>query len=76
MRQIAKYLLPKICVSNAKTVVVIGMLRHSLRREVIFSKQHFIAPALDLMACLPSRQMREAIKALNPRREQESDAKT
>ena len=27
------------------------MLRHSLRREVIFSKQHFIAPALDLMPC-------------------------
>ena len=27
------------------------MLRHSLRREVIFSLQHFIAPALDLMPC-------------------------
>ena len=35
-----------------------------------FSLQHFIAPALDLMACLPSQQRREAIKVLNPRREQ------
>ena len=47
------------------------MLRHSLGGAVIlFSFQHFIAPALDLMHCLPSQQRREAIKALNLRREQ------
>ena len=27
--------------------------------------QHFIVPAFHLMSCLPSRQKREAIKALN-----------
>ena len=38
------------------------MLRHSLGGAVIFnSLQHFIAPALDLMTCLPSRQRRKAI---------------
>ena len=43
-----------------------GMLRHSLGGAVIlFSLQHFIAPALGLLPCLPSRQNREAIKALN-----------
>ena len=43
-----------------------GMLRQSLRGAVIFvSLQHFIAPALDLMPGLLSRQRREAIKALN-----------
>ena len=53
-----------------------GMLRHSLGGAIIFiSLQHFIAPALDLMDCLPSRPRREAIKTLNPRREQESAAK-
>ena len=52
------------------------MLRHSLGGAVIFiSLQHIIAPALDLMACLPSLRMREAIKVSNPRREQESAAK-
>ena len=41
------------------------MLRHSLEGSVIlFSLQHLIAPALDLMPCLPSGQRREAIKAL------------
>ena len=38
------------------------MLRHLLGGAVIFiSLQHFIASALDLMACLPSRQRSEAI---------------
>ena len=36
----------------------------------MFPLQHFIAPALELMPCLHSQQRREAIKALNPRREQ------
>ena len=50
------------------------MLRHSLGRGVIFSLQHFIGPALNLMpclpscleltACLPSRLRREAKKAV------------
>ena len=39
-----------------------GMLRHSLGRAVIFIYlQNFNAPALDLTACLPFRQRREAI---------------
>ena len=43
-----------------------GMLHNSLGGAVIlFSLQHFIDPALDLMLCLPSKQRREA---LNPRR--------
>ena len=47
-----------------------GMLCHTLGRAVIFvSLLHSIAPALDLMPCLPYRQRREALKALNPRRE-------
>ena len=46
-----------------------GMLYHSLG-AVIFSLQHFIAPALDVMPFLPSRQGSEAIKALNSRTEQ------
>ena len=42
------------------------MLCHSLGGAVIlFTLQHFIAPALDLMPCLPSRHRREAIRALN-----------
>ena len=41
------------------------MLCHSLGGAIIvISLEHFIAPALDLMACLPSRQSREAIKVL------------
>ena len=51
------------------------MLRHALGREVIyFSLQHFIAPFLklmlclsswlDIIACLPSRCRREAIRAV------------
>ena len=41
-------------------------LRHKnvtplIRKGSIFLLQHFIAPALDLIACLPSRQRREAI---------------
>ena len=40
------------------------------RGSNFFSLQHFIALDLDLMACLPYRQRREAIKALNPRKEQ------
>ena len=52
------------------------MSHHSLRGAVIFiSLQHFIGSALDLMPCLPSRQRREEIKTLNPRREQQSAAK-
>ena len=48
-----------------------GMLRHSLGGAVILmSLQHLIAPALDLIPHLPSWQRREAIKALNPIREQ------
>ena len=48
-----------------------GMLRHSLRGAVIlFSLHLFIASALNLMPCLHSGQRREAIKAINPRREQ------
>ena len=42
---------------------------------IFLSLQHFIAPALDLMACLPSQQSREAIKALHPIREQSTAAK-
>ena len=41
------------------------MLRHSFGGAVIFlSLKHFIAPALDLMPCLPSRQKKEATRAL------------
>ena len=53
-----------------------GMLCHTCGGAVIlFSLEHFIAPALDLMGCLPSWQRREAIKGLNSRREQWSAAK-
>ena len=52
------------------------MLCQALRAAVImFSLPHFIAPALDLMGYLPSRQRREAIKAFHPRREQRSATK-
>ena len=55
--------------SGAKTLND-GMLQHPFEGAVIFvSLQHFIAPAFDLMPCLPSRQRREAIGAFNPRRE-------
>ena len=47
-------------------MLINGILCHSLGGAVIFlSLQHFIAPALDLMNCLPSLQKREAIKACN-----------
>ena len=39
---------------------------------IFVSLEHFIAPALDLMPCLPSQQRREAIRALNPRKEHKS----
>ena len=42
---------------NVTSQVYIGMLSHSLGGAVIcISLQHFIAPALGLMPCLPSRQ--------------------
>ena len=42
-----------------------GMLCQAFRGAVIFvSLQHFIAPALDLLSCLPSRQRREALVGL------------
>ena len=53
-----------------------GMLQHSFGWAVIFvALQHFIAPALVVIPCLPSRWKRYAIRALNPRREHESAAK-
>ena len=55
--------------SGAKTLND-GMLQHSFEGAMIFvSLQHFIAPAFELMPCLPSRQRREAIGTFNPRRE-------
>ena len=43
-----------------------------IRWESIFvSLQHIIAPALDLMPCLPSQQRKEAINASNSRRKHE-----
>ena len=49
-----------------------GILQHSLGGvEVFISLQHIIAPALDLMPRLPSRQRREARKTLNSKRKHE-----
>ena len=67
------FFLKKMCL-NLKQIISAqcsnAMLCSSLEGKVIFIPlQHFIAPALDLMPCLPSRQRREAIKAVNPRRE-------
>ena len=47
-----------------------GMLRHCFGGAVIvLSLQHFIAPASNLLPCLPSRGGREAIWAFYSRRE-------
>ena len=64
------FLLKKVCFSTCsssiKTVWLMlnGMLNHSFGGAVIFiSLQHFNAPSLDLMPCLPSRLRREAINS-------------
>ena len=42
-----------------------GMLCHAFGGAVmLFSLEHYVAPALDSMACLPSRQRRAAIKTV------------
>ena len=46
-----------------------GILRHSLAGVVIFiSLQHFIAPALDLMPCLPSGQKEGGNKGIKSKK--------
>ena len=47
-----------------------GMLHHSSGREVFFSLQHLIIPALDLMPCLQAQGTRDCNEALNSRKEQ------